>query len=259
MVTTAPRRPQHSATGSAPGATPACVRVVTFNASSLRRLEATRDMLASLDAAVICLQEVLVERRREPRNQAEWLARELGYHCAFNADWRRTRGAGGNAILARAPLTDVGTLADRTGHSFALTALQEIGGVRLAVIAAHCLQVPRAPLRYLRSILDRAAQMRQLVSWVRAARLPCILGGDLNALPCSPEYWTVARGMTDCTRAVAMKSRSTRPTLGLPTQLDYIFATPEFRIRACRMIETELSDHRPVVADLEIGPPGRAA
>jgi endonuclease/exonuclease/phosphatase family metal-dependent hydrolase len=238
---------------SASAARSTCLRVATFNVSSLRRLEATRDMLASLDAAVICLQEVLIERRREPRNQAEWLARELGYHCAFNADWHRPGGTGGNAILTRAPLMDVAVLTDRAGHRFALTARQEIGGVQLALIAAHCLHVPRAPLRYLRSILDRSAQVRQLISWVRAAGLPCILGSDLNALPYSPEYWTLARGMTDCTRAVAMKSRNTRPTLGLPAQLDYIFATPEFRTRACRTIETELSDHRPVVADLEIG------
>jgi len=51
------------------------VRVVTFNASSLRRLEETRDLLASLDAGIICLQEVLVERQREPRINARGIAR----------------------------------------------------------------------------------------------------------------------------------------------------------------------------------------
>ena len=148
---------------------PTWMRVATFNASSLRRLEETRDLLASLDAGIICLQEVLVERQREPRNQAEWLARELGYHCAFNADWRRPRGTGGNAILTRAPLADVAVLTDRTGRRFALTASQEIGGVRLALVTAHCLQVPMAPLRFFRSIPRRCAQMRQLVDWVRQA------------------------------------------------------------------------------------------
>ena len=230
------------------------MRVVTFNASSLRRLEETRDLLASLDAGIICLQEVLVERQREPRNQAEWLARELGYHCAFNADWQRRRGTGGNALLTRAPLTDVAVLTDRAGHRFALTARQELDGVHFALSTAHCLQVPMAPLRYFRSIVDRSAQMRQLLGWVRQAGLPCIVGGDLNALPYTPEYWTLARHLVDCTRAVAMNSRNTRPTWGLPTQLDYIFVTRDFHTRACRTVDTELSDHRPVIADLEIRP-----
>lgn len=211
-------------------------------------------MLASLDAAVICLQEVLVERKREPKNQAEWLARELGYDCAFSADWRRPHVAGGNAILTRAPLTDIAVLADRAGRSFALTARQELGGVRLALISAHCLPVPMTPLRFFRAILDRSAQMRQLAGWVREAGMPCILGGDLNALPYTPEYRILARDLVDCTRVVPMNSRNTRPTLGLPAQLDYIFATHDVHTRACRMVDTDLSDHRPVVADLEIGP-----
>ncbi len=251
VLPSTPKRLHSPAAAEAP---PAWMRVATFNASSLRRLEETRDLLASLDAGIICLQEVLVERQREPRNQAEWLARELGYHCAFNADWRRPRGTGGNAILTRAPLADVAVLTDRTGRRFALTASQEIGGVRFALVTAHCLQVPMAPLRFFRSIPRRCAQMRQLVDWVRQAGLPCIVGGDLNALPYTPEYWTLARDMVDCTRAVSMNSRNTRPTWGLPAQLDYIFVTRDFHTRACRTVDTELSDHRPVVADLEIRP-----
>ncbi len=182
-----PSTPKRLHSPAAAEAQPAWVRVATFNASSPRRLEETGDLLASLDAGIICLQEVLVEQQREPRNQAEWLARELGYHCAFNADWRRKRGTGGNAILTRAPLADVAVLTDRTGRRFALTASQEIGGVRLALVTAHCLQVPMAPLRFFRSIPRRCAQMRQLVDWVHQAGLPCIVGGDLNALPYTPE------------------------------------------------------------------------
>lgn len=211
-------------------------------------------MLASLDAGVICLQEVLVERRREPRNQAEWLARELGYHCAFSADWQRKSGVGGNAILTRASLADVAVLTDRAGCRFALTASQEIGGIRFALVTAHFLQVPMRPLRFLRSIHRRRAQARQLTGWVREAGLPCIVGGDFNALPYTPEYWTLARDMVDCTRAVPMNSRNTRPTWGLPAQLDYIFITRDFAARACRTVDTQLSDHRPVVADLEFQP-----
>ena len=96
--------------------------------------------------------------------------------------------------------------------------------------------------------------MRQLIGWVRQAGLPCIVGGDLNTLPYMPEYRTLARDLVDCTRAVSMNSRNTRPTWGLPAQLDYIFVSRDFHTRGCRVVDTELSDHRPVVADLEIQP-----
>jgi endonuclease/exonuclease/phosphatase family metal-dependent hydrolase len=230
------------------------MRVATYNAASPRQLEETRDMLASLDADVICLQEVLIERPREPRNQAEWLARELGYHCAFHAGWRRRRGTGGTALLTRAPLDDVAVLTDRDGTLFALAATQHLDGIRVALVTAHFLPVPMAPFRVLTSIVSRCAQARQVIGWARDAGLPCIVGGDLNALPYTPEYWTLTRGMVDCTRAVSMTSRNTRPTWGLPAQLDYIFATKDVRTRACRTVATSLSDHRPVIADLEIRP-----
>jgi endonuclease/exonuclease/phosphatase family metal-dependent hydrolase len=245
---------QHQHPSAAAEARPASLRVVTFNAASLKRPEETRDMLASLDAGIVCLQEVLVERKRAPHNQAEWLAGELGYHCAFSADWRRPHGTGGNAVLTRTPPVEVAVLADRAGGSFALAMRQQIGGVRFALVTAHCLPVPMAPLRFLCAIGDRSAQMRRLVAWVCEAGLPCIVGGDLNALPHSPEYRIMARALADCTRAVAMSSRNTRPTLGLPAQLDYIFATRDVRTRACRLGDAGLSDHRPVVADLEIFP-----
>ena len=78
------------------------IRAVTYNTYFLPRLRVMRDMIASLDADIVCLQEVLLSaRRREPTNQAEWLAGELGYHYASNPNWRRARGIGGDAILTR--------------------------------------------------------------------------------------------------------------------------------------------------------------
>lgn len=230
------------------------IRVVTYNASSFPHLREMRDMIASLDADIICLQEVLLAaRRREPRNQAEWLAGELGYHYVSNPNWRRHRGIGGDVILTRTPLADVHVLVDPTGSGFALTAIQEYDGVKFALVGAHFLLVPRPlPMGVLLSMSRRAAQMRQVVAWLRAAALPCILAGDFNALPYTPEYRTLTRDLVDCTRVVAMNHRNTRPTLGLPAQLDYIFATTHFRTRACRVVDADFSDHRPVVADLEI-------
>jgi endonuclease/exonuclease/phosphatase family metal-dependent hydrolase len=230
------------------------IRVLTYNASFFPRLREMRDMIASLDADIICLQEVLLAaRRREPRNQAEWLAGELGYHYVSNPNWQRYRGIGGDVILTRTPLADVEVLVDPEGCRFALTAIHECDGMRFALVGAHFLLVPRPlPIGVLLTMSRRAAQMRQAVAWLRAAALPCILAGDFNALPYTPEYRTLSRDLVDCTRVVAMNHRNTRPTLGLPAQLDYIFATTHFRTRACRTVDADFSDHRPVVADLEI-------
>lgn len=230
------------------------LRVVTYNVSFFPHLREMHDLISSLDGDIVCLQEVLLgARRRQPKNQAEWLAGELGYHCPSNPNWQRQRGIGGDAILTRAPLSEVDVLVDAAGSRFALTGICESGGVRFALLDAHCLLVPRPlPIGVLRSMSRRAAQMRQVVAWLHQSALPCIVAGDFNALPYTPEYRTLSRELVDCTRAVAMNHRNTRPTLGLPLQLDYIFATAHFRTGACRTVEVDFSDHRPVVADLEI-------
>jgi endonuclease/exonuclease/phosphatase family metal-dependent hydrolase len=230
------------------------LRVATYNVSFFPHLREMHDLIASLDADIVCLQEVLLgARRRQPTNQAEWLAGELGYHYASNPNWQRRRGIGGDVILTRAPLSEVDVLVDAAGSRFALTGIYERDGVRFALVDAHCLLVPRPlPIGVLRSMSRRAAQMRQVVAWLRQAALPCIVAGDFNALPYTPEYRTLSRELVDCTRAVAMNHRNTRPTLGFPLQLDYIFATAHFRTRACRTVDADFSDHRPVVADLEI-------
>lgn len=236
------------------------IRLLTYNTSFFPRLDAMRDLIAAQGADIICLQEVmLAAQRREPRNQAEWLAGELGYHYVADANWRRPRGVGGDAILTRAPLAEVGVLIDRRGTRFAMTAICAGDGVRFALIAAHFLLVPRPlPMGLVCSMPRRAAQMRQALAWLRATGLPGILAGDFNALPHLPEYRTVARELVDCTRAVAMNHRNTRPTLGLPLQLDYVFATPHVRTRACRTLDAAFSDHRPIVADLELARPNTA-
>ncbi len=235
---------------------PLALRVATWNAAFFPHLGAMCEVLAALDADVVCLQEVmLAARRAEPRNQAAWLAGALGYHAATCVSWQRPRGRGGDVILTRTPLADVGILVDRHGARFALTGLLERDGMRCAVVGAHGLLVPRPlPLGVVRSMARRTAQMRQLVAWLDATALPAIVAGDFNALPWLPEYHTLTRTLVDCTRAVTMNHRNTRPTFGLPVQIDYIFATPHFRTRACRTVDATFSDHRPVVADLELMP-----
>src|SRR4026209_399961 len=72
-------------------------------------------------------------------------------------------GGGGAAHGGKGSLRAAPRPPTRAAPRFALTARQELGGVHFALSTARCLQVPMAPLRYVRSVLDRSAQMRQLI------------------------------------------------------------------------------------------------
>ncbi len=211
-------------------------------------------MLRDLDADLICLQEVsLAHRSLRPADQPAWLGDALGMRVLANPNWRRFRGSGGNALLTRLPCLHSEILRDHAGYRFAVAAVLELAHQPIAVVSAHFLWVPRPIITgVLVSIPRRSAQMRQALNWIKRSRRPAVLAGDFNALPYSPEYWTVSRRMTDCTRAVPINHRNTRPTLGLPAQLGNVFATRHFRTTACRTLDDFRSDHRPLVADLEL-------
>lgn len=230
------------------------LRLVTYNAFQSPKLDHTCRLLEGIDADVYCLQELVVDDfHHEPRDQAVVIGEHLGLH-AFSAytclGYRRNAGS---AILSRYAFGPVEVLADTHGHRFGLATVVNHPRTPFALINAHFTWVPRPIwIGTLVSIPFRAAEMRQAIQWIRRTRLPGLIAGDFNALPYSPEYWTMARHMTDCTRAVPMPHRATRPTWGLPTQLDYVFATRDITTRACRVLHCPVSDHEPVLAELDL-------
>ena len=228
------------------------LRVLTYNTYYFPRIEAMRDLIRRADADVICLQEVLVtDSERTPANQAQWLAEELGYYLAINSNWRRYQGTGGNALLLRTPPIETDVLVDSEGYRFAITAIHEVAGQQFAIVAGHFLWLPRPlPIGFVASIFRRTSQIRQAVNWAKVTGLPALIAGDFNMLPWSPEYWSIAPRLTDCSRAVAVNHRNTRPTWGFAAQLDYVFVSNHFEVLACQTVDFSASDHRPVIADI---------
>ncbi len=237
------------------GSAAARLRVMTYNAFQSPRLPYTRDLIDSAHADIVCVQELVVEDfHHQPANQATWLAEALGMHHLSTYTCRGYRRNAGSAILSRFPLGPPEVLIGPTGQRIGLATIVDHPRTPIALLCAHYTWIPR-PLVFLGLVVSgmiRSVDARKSLAWLRCENKPGIIAGDFNAIPHSPEYHTVARQMTDCTRAVPMTDRGTRPTWGLPVQLDYIFTTAHFRTRACRKMDCTVSDHRPVVADLEV-------
>src|SRR5512142_2556327 len=91
---------------------PAVIRVATYNIHKGRGIDRRVDMsriaevIARLNADIVAVQEVLRgdDADDEEADQVGFLARLLGYHCAFGEN-RLHRGAPyGNATLSRFPI-----------------------------------------------------------------------------------------------------------------------------------------------------------
>lgn len=154
-----------------------------------------------------------------------------------------------NAVLARRPWRVVrGQVAvlPRTGRTVrrgAVMAQMGRSGIRLWVVAVHLGL----------SGQERAAHAKVLTDML-AGRDPAVMGGDLNedetgsaARWIASRYWDVA---ADAAEAATFPSREPR------ARIDYLFVSEGIQLERAwtggGRFE-ELSDHRPVLADLSVG------
>ncbi|MBA2390964.1 MAG: endonuclease/exonuclease/phosphatase family protein [Geodermatophilaceae bacterium] len=231
------------------------LRVATFNIAhgrgrggvvGLRRTTAT---LASLDADIICLQEV--DRHYSERSgwadQATELAAALGMTAVWGVAMRRPSARPGqppaeygNAILTRLPVVEqrVVRLPGRPPaepRSMVIAALA--GGLHVACL--H-LQHDSAPAR--------AEQLA--VALQELPEAPVMLAGDFNATPDAPELGPVRERLVDCWDSAGRGRGASFPSRFPLRRLDYVFVSLGLSARRAAVVPTTASDHRPLVVDL---------
>lgn len=161
------------------------MRLVTWNINSIRlRFDLLREVAATLNPDVICLQETKVTDDLFPQDQV----RDMGYpHMAFHG----MKGYNGVAILSKRPIAEIRTPSwcDKTDcrHLIAM-----IDGVEV-----HCLYVPAGG-----DIPDpdqnpkfahKLDFVREITAWFAENYSPdskVILAGDLNIAPLESDVWS---------------------------------------------------------------------
>jgi endonuclease/exonuclease/phosphatase family metal-dependent hydrolase len=227
-------------------------RVMTFNIHSAfnrdGRLdpEAIARVISARHPDVVALQEVsrgwLIDGSVD---LVDWLARRLGMEVVFagTADpiW-------GNAILSRVGFLDHGsgslpaaeTLLPR-GYVWAHVDL----GLEepVLVVATHLHHIAEEPG-------PRLAQIPVLLDFWGAAN-HTVLMGDLNAEPTWPEMELILNaGMVDAWSEAGQGPGLTWPADDPFQRIDWIWLSPDLQAIAIETVDSTVSDHRAVVADL---------
>lgn len=239
------------------------LRVMTYNIRSGNGdLARTADAIRASGADLVGLQEVDVHwaERSGFADEATELGTRLHMAVRFARIYRLPGVAGapmrefGVALLSRFPitrfsddtLTRLSTQEENpvpTPTPGLLDAEVDVHGVTVRVFDTH--------LDYRRDPRVREQQVREMVRFIDGSTMPTVVFGDMNATPDAPELqpllgrlhdaWTSGRGPGFTYPAEAPNER-----------IDYILVTPQFRVRDASVPATQASDHRPVVADLEL-------
>jgi endonuclease/exonuclease/phosphatase family metal-dependent hydrolase len=255
--------PASAAPGSVePAASHRPVRVMSYNIhaghGSDGRLDLARiaEVIRSSGADIVGLQEV--DRHWSDRSafvdEAAELARTLHMHVVYGADLDldplvpgQPRRQYGNAILTDPPVRDWhNSLLPRSGtleQRGLLEALVKVRGVLVRVCTTQ-LQHDSQQER-----IDQTAAIRSLIG---ESEEPVVLTGDLNAPPDTPEITTLTEALADAWAQAGAGPGYTFPTVGPGVRIDYVLHTGDIVTRTAAVIDTEGSDHVPVVADLTV-------
>ena len=250
--------PSPSATGAA--------RVLVYNihagrdAAGVDNLTRVAELVRSTNADVVLLQEVDRGTKRSGSvDQPAVLAAQTGFHVAFGSALDYDGGKYGVAILSRWPIVKetlfhlpVAPPQTRAGGSM------EPRGALRAILAS-----PMGPLAVINTHLDpsgadrwRRQEADSVVSLVAQTRLDVgmvIAGGDFNSEPESAVQVAVRNGgLRDSWTECAGGQGLTYPDDVPIKRIDYLFLTGAIRCSASRVIDTRVSDHRPVLVELSL-------
>ena len=239
-------------------------RVLVYNihagkdAAGENSLAGVAELVRRTGADLVLLQEVDRDTRRSGRvDQPAVLAERTGYHVAFGSALDYDDGKYGVAVLSRWPIIadtlihlPVTPEQTRAGGSHeprgALRVLIDAPAGRLVVLNTHL--DPSGDDRWRRqeadSVVSLAIQAR------RGERL-VIIGGDFNSTPESEVQKRVrAGGLRDAWSECASGDGFTYPVDTPVKRIDYLYLTGGIRCSAARVIETRVSDHRPLLVDV---------
>jgi endonuclease/exonuclease/phosphatase family metal-dependent hydrolase len=248
------------------------LRVVSYNIhtgiGSDGRLDLARtaQTLEAVDADVIGLQEVDVHwaARSEWRDQARALATELQMRVFFAPIYDFDPAAPGEPRrkYGLAVLTDL-PVVHTENHSITRLSTQgtdpvpepapgfpevvvNVGGALVHVYVTH--------LDYRADPAVRAMQVDDTLAILDEDRdgAQQVLVGDFNAPPDAPELAPLWSELVDSWDVAGSGSGLTFPATEPTKRIDYVTHSPSIRTRDVAVVQTQASDHLPVVADLVV-------
>lgn len=237
------------------------IRVLQWNVWMDEDPKRILGVLREIDADILCLQEVVSSR---PWHELllDPLARELGYFGRFAVAHTLARGNGllarGNAVFGRRQPTAVREVRLRAYTN--RVSQDELQG-RIYVEATFPFDVPiiagSAHLSYVPRFEMppwKQAESVRLFNTVRQHKRRALIGADLNAGPDSPGVELMRTHFCDAGPPATVPTWTTKPysdpsftETRLAWRLDYVFVTPDIRVVEARVIETDVSDHLPIL------------
>lgn len=218
-------------------------------------LKAIGELIRKESPDIAGIQEVdrYFAERSEFQDQAKWLSDYLGYDYAYavNVDMdplrpNEPRRQYGTAVLSKHPI-------ERSQNYYMSSFGREQRGIMEARIRIGGTTIAYYNTHFGLSDQERIQQSAEALAQLDRTAEVQIVTGDFNSYPYSEEIkkWHDA-GMKDAFAGAAEAEANTFPSDKPYKRIDYIFYDGEIRLEDRTVIDSQASDHRPIVAQFVI-------
>lgn len=240
------------------------ISVLQWNVWYKEDIRNIASFLAAHPAGVICLQELTLGYQQHEPDTIAYIAQQLGYHSHYQAithegtPWKQA-----NGIFSRFPIvaTDSKWINEPTGtghyddqYRAYIEARIAVGGKELTIATTH--------MSYTNAFVNtsrKEQEAEKLARILKTKKRNFIFTGDLNAAPNSPTVQAVADLLKNIGPDFEENTWTTKPfaydgfeEAELRWRLDYMFATNDIQAVAAKVINTDFSDHLPIIAHLNV-------
>ena len=251
------------------------IKFIQINTYKGKYLDALVDFLSSEQPDVVSMQEVTAGKLNEfedkSANMFDLLCQKLGYKGVYNGDVKLEgdlNSTFGNAVLTKLPIVD--------SH---IEVLHEFRPLTMKEIESEPVVWEQVPRHVLDLMVEIGGRKVHVMSWhgawaappqdteetVRQAKLiaqylislnePFILGCDSNELLQSETIQTINEVATNIMEGSGIL-QTTHPKVHkiVPRGylIDYIFTSKDVKVKSIRVPQVTISDHLPVIAELEV-------
>ena len=240
------------------------VRVAQWNVWYREHADNILRVLRDIGADIICLQELTVKSEVNPKRNIPEEINAIGYSGYFQPTLENTSIILGNGIFSRFPIvkkrsvyvqreSDNREADDKENRVYIETQL---------AVKDKILTVGNAHLSWSKGFTDSPGKEREtelLLPLLDEHGSNYIFCCDANALPDSDRIKSIATTLDNAGPAFDMPTWSTKRhefsdfTIdSLDWRLDYIFKSPDVIVTDSRIIQTEFSDHLPILVTIEL-------
>ncbi|MBI5866395.1 MAG: endonuclease/exonuclease/phosphatase family protein [Planctomycetes bacterium] len=205
--------------------------------------------LIALRPDVVLLQESIEPATgSSPVNQTQHIAAALKMQavssCGRLDDERRQC----IAVLSRFPIQESKELSTAADRAYALAATIDRSGQSATIVCVHLTGTWKLDLQHANETTARREQECQaLADWAGRQQQATIIAGDFNPVS-AQSIGKLAEAMLPV-EGLGATFPSNQPTISL----DRAFASPHWTVKSAEAVDSQVSDHRPIVMEFACG------